>query len=274
MGVYSVRASVPSPVLNVICANLDERELAPIIYTQWPEQRRMPFNASSLALWPSKYDFTRLNNYSITTVVDDIFQWGPKYGAHAHPPVFPRYPSQFNTILNHTFAYGRTSIYLLGLPVESQSKNYTLCQLKVSLTPNCSTQYTARGTGQSGQISGSGGGHLQARCEDPTDNLAYIKSVWNSTLSIGMQPDTDWPNIASEALGSMSLNAGISDGNASNARLLTQYFLTSPALNPALPSPAEALAVMGGCTLLMSALGAPFVMFWVCISSSVLLESM
>lgn len=60
----------------------------------------------------------------------------------------------------------------------------------------------------------------------------------------------------------LSLNDGTFDGNGSNPRLLTQLILTSPELNRALPSMAEALAVMAGCTLLQSATDAPFVEFW------------
>lgn len=45
--------------------------------------------------------------------------------------------------------------------------------------------------------------------------------------------------------------------------MLTQFQLRSmDGLNPSLPSPAEALAVMTGCTLLMSTQDSPFVEYW------------
>jgi hypothetical protein len=47
-----------------------------------------------------------------------------------------------------------------------------------------------------------------------------------------------------------------------------QFMLQKMELNPALPSPAEALAVMASSTLLMSATDSPFVEFWVRISRS------
>lgn len=72
----------------------------------------------------------------------------------------------------------------------------------------------------------------------------------------------DWYNVGQSALTAMSLNTGVTDGAAANSRLLTQLMLKDKDLNPALPSPAEALAVMIGCTLLMSADGSPFVEFW------------
>jgi hypothetical protein len=65
-------------------------------------------------------------------------------------------------------------------------------------------------------------------------------------------------------MNSLSLNTGVTDGDASNSRMLSQFQLKNmDGLNPALPSPAEALAVLMGSTLLMSAQDSPFVEFWV-----------
>ena len=65
--------------------------------------------------------------------------------------------------------------------------------------------------------------------------------------------------------------------NASNARLLTQLILAKPTdgtpqLDPTLPSMAEALAVMAGCTLISSSEDTPFVEFWVSLQMSGELE--
>lgn len=65
--------------------------------------------------------------------------------------------------------------------------NYALCQLKVSQSPNCSTSYNAS----------AGGATLEAVCEDPSDELAYIHSLTNAT-SGNVSISQDWPNIASE----------------------------------------------------------------------------
>ena len=60
----------------------------------------------------------------------------------------------------------------------------------------------------------------------------------------------------------------MNDGEASNARLLTQLIPSSPAseklpaLDPSLPSLSEALAVLAGNTLLLSAIDSPFIHFW------------
>lgn len=61
------------------------------------------------------------------------------------------------------------------------------------------------------------------------------------------------------------MNSAAVETNGSNSRALNQLVPkqpaegTSPSLDPMLPSIAEALAVMAGCTLLMSARDAPFV---------------
>ncbi len=91
VGEYSIEASVVSPTLNVLCANLNATELAPLIYTEFPNaklsntseipKQKMPIGgyADDIQLKPGQ---TYLNR----TVVDDIFQWGPGY--YRQPPVF------------------------------------------------------------------------------------------------------------------------------------------------------------------------------------------
>lgn len=108
------------------------------------------------------------------------------------PPVFGQRPLPYNTILNDTLgcAYGRDSIYLLGAvdtSVSTSTEPYFLCSLKVSQTPFCSTQYNAS----------SSGATLEAICEDPNDDLEYIKSLGNAT-SGNSSLNLDWVNIASE----------------------------------------------------------------------------
>jgi len=61
----------------------------------------------------------------------------------------------------------------------------------------------------------------------------------------------------------LALNDGTVDGNGSNARVLTQLVPKIPALDPALPSIAEAIAVMAGSTLLQATKDAPFAEFFV-----------
>ena len=100
---------------------------------------------------------------------------------------------------------------------------------------------------------------MRSHCEDPKDYLSYSKSNPAATNGVFTK---DWINVAVDWAFSLALNAGVSDGDSSNARLLTQMIPTSPALDPSMPSIAEALAVLAGCTLLISSIDAPFIHYW------------
>ncbi|KAF2272791.1 uncharacterized protein EI97DRAFT_405417 [Westerdykella ornata] len=255
-GTYTLRASVPSPVMNVLCANMNRDELKPIVYQEW--NRRYNVNGTS---WTRYRDNATTRN---RTVVDDLFGWTKRDPLRQdYPPVFAKLPKPFNTIMNHTnYGWGRDAIYLLGQGGADDKTNntgtYVLCKLHLTITPNCSTHYTATGSG----------GTMEAHCEDESDELAYIKSHPEST---GGRPVSNWRDVGFDWANSLSLNTGIDDADASNARLLTQLILrpSNPDpknlevdLNSELPSVAEALAVMAGCTLLKSMHDAPFVDFW------------
>ncbi|KAJ4356262.1 uncharacterized protein N0V89_004293 [Didymosphaeria variabile] len=258
-GTYSLRASVPSPVLNVLCANLNETEMAPIVYNMWPNSEEVTItNWNDDPTVGIKGNATTKNN----TVVDELFGWTKKDDKSMvdYPPVFAKLPLAFNTIMNHTsYAWGRDSIYLLGAGGNmddgtSQNGTYMVCKIHVTLTSKCTTQYNATGSG----------GSMEALCEDKDPHMAYINSNSSEAESVSM---TDWRDIGFDWSNAMSLNAGLTDGAASNARLLMQLMLKENDegefdVNPSLPSPAEALAVMSGCTLLMSAIDSPYVMFW------------
>jgi hypothetical protein len=256
-GTYSLRASVPSPVMNVLCVNMNKDELKPIVYDTWND-----YEVVNMTTWTPAW----LQNNATTTnktKVDELFGWNSDSRVN-YPPVFPKYPKQFNTVMNHTsYPWGRAAIYLLGQGGQDSGTNMTgvfsLCKIDVSITPGCTTQYNAR----------SGGGSMEALCEDKADNMEYKKhhpdAQWKTSVPNWRDIGFDWSN-------SLSLQTGLVDGEASNSRLLTQLMLnptnTDPEnfqvdLSPALPSMGEALAVMSGCTLLKSMMDAPFVMFWV-----------
>jgi hypothetical protein len=231
---------------------MTEKELAPVVYTQWNDNKLVPED------WPAKalafYQPGNIVNgtYLNKTVVDDIFEWGEAY--QTSPPVFPSLPIAYNTVLNDTGVWGRNAIYLLG---QGSSNNYALCSVKVFQTPYCSTEYNASQVGAT----------LEAKCDDSphanvTNSMRYIDSLWNAT-SGSSTIVKDWVEIAQEWATSLSLGSGISDANASNSRLLTQFMLTdNETLNKAEPSMAEALAVMASSTLLMSWQDTPFVQFY------------
>ncbi|KAL9599061.1 MAG: hypothetical protein Q9219_004095 [cf. Caloplaca sp. 3 TL-2023] len=240
LGEYDVQASIPSPTTNIICASMQSEELTPIVFSEWPVGNG---STTNLTGWPNGFDIPFYPDYINSTSVDDLFGFGEKYGRRA--PVFPKLPKPFNTVLNATGWYA-DSVYLLAT---SESGNYTLCSLRASLTTKCSTHYHASLIG----------GSMDARCEAPKDELAYGATHHDATDGVIM---TDWATVAAEWGRSLSLNSGIFDGASSNARLLTQLIPTAPALDPSLPSMAEALAVLSGCTLLLSSMDSPFIHEW------------
>ncbi|KAH7061251.1 hypothetical protein B0J12DRAFT_542169, partial [Macrophomina phaseolina] len=244
LGAYTLTASVPSPVIHVLCANMNREELAPIVYTAWNYSEKL-----DATTWPDQINYLSSSNSTInSTVVDDIFGWG-KNGQQA--PVFPRYPAPYNTVLNQTFTYGRESIYLLGRDDDPDVERYAVCQLKASLSPNCSTTYNAAQEGSS----------LSSRCDPEKDSMAYIWSDLNAQ-SGAATVSPNWPWIGTEWANSLSLNAGIVDGKASLARLLTQSIVREPKLQLDRPSLAEALALLASNTLLMGTQAAQMEMDW------------
>lgn len=245
LGAYTLTASVPSPVIHVLCANMNREELAPIVFTAWNHSDWL-----DATTWPDQINFLGIDNSTVNaTVVDELFGWG-KNGQQA--PIFPRYPAQYNTVLNQTFPYGRESIYLLGRDDDPDEERYALCQLKASLTPNCSTTYNAAQEGSS----------LSSHCDPDSDKMAYIHSDPNAE-SGAATVSPNWPWIGTEFGNSLSLNAGIVDGKASLARLLTQSIVRETKLQLDRPSLAEALALLASNTLLMGTQDAQMEMSWV-----------
>lgn len=240
LGEYDVRASVPSPATNVICASMQKADLAPIVFSEWPMGNG---TAANLTGWPVGFDIPKYPEWLNSTPVDDLFGFGEKYGRR--PPVFPKLPVAYNSVLNTT-GWFADSIYFLAT---SATGEYTMCSLRASLTTKCSTRYHA-------SVSG---GSMSAHCEDLGDELAYSKSYRNATEGVISK---DWATVATEWARALSLNAGISDGAASSARLLSQFLPTNQGLDPSLPSIAEALAVLSGCTLLLSSEASPFIHYW------------
>jgi hypothetical protein len=80
-------------------------------------------------------------------------------------------------------------------------------------------------------------------------------------------PSKDWRNVAQGWSTAASMNEGVTNGNASVERLLSQLVVPSPVsgdamLNTTLPSISEMLAVMVGSTLLSSTTLTPFNHTW------------
>jgi hypothetical protein len=245
-GNFELIASVPTPAVNVLCVGMTKDELKPLVYNQWPGRKFVleqwiNHTLPGMPQWPD----AKLNR----TVVDDLFEWGPKYiSKNSNPPIFGKLPKDYNTIVNGTMNYHK-SVYLLGAAPDGKASKYVLCSLKAKQTPHCSVNYTASASGA----------RFSTDCERAGNQLQYDQRHPDAPDGIWSE---DWKNIASEWANSLSLNAGINDGAASNARLLMQLIPSNLSLDPDLPSLAEALAVMAGSTLVMGTENAPFVHFW------------
>ncbi|TQN67086.1 hypothetical protein CSHISOI_08344, partial [Colletotrichum shisoi] len=250
VGEYAIKASVVSPALNVMCVNMAPDELAPLVYTEWPlgqvnsndtlvpGQRIGPLDWEHYVPGPSETEW--LNR----TSVDDIFRWGEQY--NRRPPVFQLYPADFNMVTNTTAL--NDAIYILTK--SASVADYTLCEMRSWVSPLCSTHFN---------ISGTTGAHMQAHCEDPEDEDSYNHVHPEVTFSV---PVVDWKNIADQWRLSMDINGGAQNNNASNARILTQFVLEEPRLDPLLPSIAEALAVYASSTIIIGGHGTPFEHYW------------
>ncbi|KAF6819520.1 hypothetical protein CSOJ01_01263 [Colletotrichum sojae] len=249
VGEYSLKASVVSPVINVMCVNMAQDELSPLVYTEWPNSRKenttVEGQKTGSAGWDEEVPVYSETEWLNRTVVDDVFRWGEEYGRR--PPVFQLFPADYNTITN-TSVYLGDAIYLLAK--SPKVTQYTLCEMRSWVTPYCSTHFN---------ISGTAGSHMRAHCEDADDADSYIKSVPDVTPE---KPDGDWRHVADRWRTSMDINGGTVNNNASNARTITQFILTEGKLSSVLPSMAEALAVFASTTLIIGSMGSPFVHYW------------
>ena len=215
-----------------------------MVYTLWPDKFWTNGTNSSLpntTTWPNDFNLSLPDSLK-STVVDNLFGFND---VEVHP-IFPKTPLPYNTVMNTTGIYGSNALYMLA---NSTTGNYTMCSIRAGLSPNCSTEY--HGT--------MSDGFLSSRCEDVTNELAYDRSQPKAPQGVW---STDWPEMATEWASSLSLNAGINDGQAAIARLLTQLIPALPELDPSLPSLSEALAVLAGNTLMLSSLDAPFIHYW------------
>ncbi|KAI0528214.1 hypothetical protein F5B22DRAFT_641186 [Xylaria bambusicola] len=244
IGEYSIRASVWSPVINVLCANMNENELTPIVYAQWPKARK--HDTGVVDDWEN--DIPQLPNspWLNRTDVDDIFKWGEKY--QRRPPIFPLYPIENNMVTVLPNDTNRTALYILAKSIN----NYSVCQLSSWMTSKCSSTFN---------LSGTSGGHMKAHCEDPNDKNARDRTIPDGA-ALTSSPSPDWVNIAYEWQLAINLNGGTQKNNASNALILTSFALDKPELNPRLPSMAEALAVLVSNTMATGSIDSTFGPVW------------
>ena len=240
-GEYYLKAAVPAPATNVLCVGAQEAEVRPLI----GDEIEPP------ADWQT-----------ITTPIDDLFGWSnrPDNRTTFFHPWFGKLPIIYNTVGNTTSPYILPWIYMLSKPPPTTITNdYVLCGIRTFQYSDCSTNLFVA---QSGSI-------LSVHCGEDRDRWkSYSEAVGKSTGPMSMSVGaTDWTSFGAEWIRSLALTTGISDGNASSGRLLTQMIppyngKDGGKLLPDVPTIAEGLAVLSGHTLLLSSDAAPFINNW------------
>ena len=219
--------------MNVLCATASESELVPISYKNFTSQN----NSITGATWPTSYDSS---NWYNNTVFDSIFN----FSKARPPPLFYKMPIAFNTLLNDSGAYP-DALYVLSKSNVSTTQPYTLCSMSMTIRSGCSSKLRA-------QVSGS---MLSADCS-PNNPLAYVATPANNGST--WERVRDWVSVASSWAEAISLKAGITDSDASTARIVTQFAQTNATLSESRPTMPEVLAVLAANTLLDSTADAPF----------------
>lgn len=263
---YNISASVISPAVNVLCVNMNREELEPLVYTAWPfanvtENTAEPKQETGNEHWEDDVPQPSEDEWLNSTVVDDIFRWGPRY--LRRPPVFQLYPYDNNIITNTTVqALNDTvpadAVYLFGK--SRMMDDYTLCEMRSWPAIQCSTQF---------DVSGVTGMSMSAQCtqsedffpenaQDHPDPDAYVRHMGSGEVGTSR----DWKDMVDGWRLAIDLNGGVTNNNASNARILTELALTEPRLNDTLPSMAEALAALVSSTLVIASVDSPFIHYW------------
>ncbi|KAL0465503.1 hypothetical protein QR685DRAFT_131227 [Neurospora intermedia] len=260
VGEYRLAASAVSPALNVLCVGMTEKELAPLVYTTWPHANltdaELPGEKTGGLNWlddvPSSSESEWVNGTVLNaTVVDDIFRWGKGY--QRRPPVFQRFPSEYNVIINATvtgsndWTHKSGSVYTLVN--NNATDDYTLCEIRSWLSINCSTHLN---------ISGTTGAHMSVNCEDEHDPVSYRKSVPGAVEL----DESDWKWLAQSWQLAIYMNSGLTTLNSSRDRILTALPLEDHHLPNRVPSLAEVLAALVSPALISGSIKTPVVHYW------------
>ncbi|KAH0544753.1 hypothetical protein FGG08_001120 [Glutinoglossum americanum] len=246
-GDYSITTPVMTAAVNVLCVEMSREELAPLIFTTFPAANRAGGVVPNATAWPALVPKEELELWMNGTAVDDLFEWGERY--NRHPPILYQYPLPLTTLLNDP-AFPSDSLYFLAKGPQAPvavGDNYTLCSLRVSQTSKCETIYRAAGSG----------GILSANCGGSGNKKSGLSSA-----DAPWKPEPGWVDIGHKWGYSLGLNEGLLNSTSSNARSLAELTLTSPSLSPHLPSMAETLAVLAGCTLIDVTLDTTFRPTW------------
>jgi hypothetical protein len=91
VGSYNIRAALPSPYINVLCANVEKAEIHDLVYES---AINSTLNATADLALGYTYLFNWTTFATLQTPLDDVFGWTPDI----RPPIFYKYPHAFNTV--------------------------------------------------------------------------------------------------------------------------------------------------------------------------------
>ncbi|KAJ6259799.1 hypothetical protein Dda_5440 [Drechslerella dactyloides] len=224
-GNIDVTASVVSPAINVLCYKLTDSTVRWFITN----------NASSN------------RNGTLDPHVQQIFNFDPdpsQTKSTAAPsrylaPLFLAAPARFNIAIYASAGYDDPSMYALTT-ANTTSPTYSLCSLRSILTSRCSTNY----------VSANGGGNVTVDCTP--DNPSALTRVLPSAKDTFQ---AQFKDISTELSYALSLNVQ----DAALSRILGIFATsTTPGFDPALPSVAEAFAILYSNAIVLSSVGAQF----------------
>ncbi|RSL69907.1 hypothetical protein CEP53_002028 [Fusarium sp. AF-6] len=234
IGSFSIKASVVSPTLNTLCVNMDEDELAPVVYTMFPHGGEN----GDFEIWA----LTEMTQWDNSTVVDDVFRWGSKYGRRR--PFFGALPERRQIVYHEaSFFYERPDDagYLLAHLGEPGAE-YTLCQMRSWLSTDCSTHLDVFGLAKP---------IMRAHCGDDSDPYRYDPSVYKSSNRIKV-PEL-WSVMLDEWRKGVKLEQPFGDTFFGFTHILTSAILQPPVLVPKDYTISKFLSVMLLSTLSLSA---------------------
>ncbi|EEU37762.1 uncharacterized protein NECHADRAFT_88157 [Fusarium vanettenii 77-13-4] len=232
-GGFSIRAAVVSPTLNTLCVNIDKEELAPLVYTEFPYSEKdfseEEYSESSFEIWAEE----EMSKWDNSTIVDDVFRWGSKYGRRR--PVFEFLPNEFHIVYHRTSRLNDTIYdagYLLA-HLNEPGAEYTLCQMRSWLSTDCSTWLEVSGVGQP---------IMRAHCEDGGDEYRHDPSAYKSSDNIVL-PEL-WPWILGMWESSIALEHTSTNGILGFQFIMTAGILTEPDIWPYTATMSEILSVL------------------------------
>ncbi|KAF3941933.1 hypothetical protein ABW19_dt0205414 [Dactylella cylindrospora] len=245
-GSYVVKAAIPNPAVNSLCVALTPSQLDWFIAQ--PSATDLSRNGSLDSNIQQIFDFSDNATYVFTDETGTL----PKNPYEA--PRFPKRPIEYNTVLFSRPSYADPSIYLLVRTNNPEAEAYTMCGVRSFVTPDCSTEFQAI----------DGGGNVTVNC-DPNNPWSLKADLERRRVDpVQDTSSINFKYIGIELARSVALGTGVSDANASIARVFSQFALdlSNSELRPNRPSLAEMLAVLFGNAIITSSVDSVFTTYF------------